>query len=83
MLYLDSLVVVVDGAKLRGIASTSKQTLKTAVSPKKIAMYTAKLANVGKTVIINTLRTVGAGVTSYSLNVARRLLTGSTVGGYV
>lgn len=33
----------------------------TAVSPKKIAMYTTKLTNVQKEVAVSTLRTVGAG----------------------
>ena len=41
----------VDGANLRGVYKHSKQVLKTAVSPKKIAMYTAKKKKVVTTVI--------------------------------
>ena len=66
-----------DGAKLRGITSTSKRILKTAVSPKKIAMYTAKLANVQRTIIRSSLHAVAAGFTSNSLNYVRRSLTRS------
>ena len=65
----------VDGAKLRGISNTSKQILKTAVSPKKIAMYTSKLVNVKKEVIIGTVRTVAAGLTSNAVNYTYDLIT--------
>jgi RHS repeat-associated protein len=41
----------VDGANLRGVYKHSKQVLKTAVSPKKIAMYTAKKKKVVTTVV--------------------------------
>lgn len=41
----------VDGANLRGVYKHSKQVLKTAVSPKKIAMYTAKKKKVITTVV--------------------------------
>ena len=40
-----------DGANLRGVYKRSKQVLKTAVSPKKIAMYTAKKRKVVTTVV--------------------------------
>jgi len=66
-----------DGANLRGVAKTSKRVLKTAVSPKKIAMYTAKISTVRKKVAIATIRTVTAGITSNRLNYYRRLLTKS------
>ena len=68
-----------NGAKLRGITSTSKQVLKTAVSPRKIAMYTAKIANVKKTVVISTARTMAAGFSANYLNNVRRGLTISLV----
>ena len=66
-----------NGAKLRGVASTSKNVLKTAVSPKKIAMYTAKLTNVRKTVISSTISTMAAGFSSNYLNNKRKGLTKS------
>ncbi len=68
-----------NGAKLRGVASTSKQILKTAVSPKKIAMYTAKITSVKKTVIVSTVRTISAGFTSNYLNNKRMKLRNSLV----
>jgi len=40
----------INGSKLRGVYKRSNQVLKTAVSPKKIAMYTAKKSSVRKTV---------------------------------
>ncbi|MDO4835895.1 MAG: hypothetical protein Q4B07_05550 [Clostridia bacterium] len=46
-----------NGKELMGIAKTSKTVLKTAVSPKKIAMYSAKLLKVEKQAIISCLRT--------------------------
>ena len=50
-----------DGAKLRGIVKTSQNVLKTAVSPKKIAMYSAKIAAANKTAVVSTIRTIAAG----------------------
>lgn len=64
-----------DGANLRGVVKTSKTILKTAVSPKKIAMYSAKIAAVGKTAIVSGLRTVAAGLTANGLNALRREVT--------
>ena len=42
----------IDGANLRGVYKYSTLVLETAVSPKKIAMYTAKKSKVIKTVIL-------------------------------
>ena len=66
-----------DGAKLRAVARTSKAVLDTAVSPKKIAMYSAKIATCKKTAIIGGLRTVAAGFSANSLNIIRRGVTHS------
>ncbi|MBP3396491.1 MAG: RHS repeat-associated core domain-containing protein [Clostridia bacterium] len=68
-----------NGAKLRGIAKTSKNALKTAVSPKKIAMYTAKIADCGKKAVVGGIRTMGAGFFSNYVNTKRREWTGSAV----
>lgn len=66
-----------NGKKLKGIFDTSKTILKTAVSPKKIAMYTAKVTAVKKTIITSTARTVLGGITSILLNSARKYCSGS------
>ena len=50
----------VDGARLRGATKTSKVLLETAVSPKKIAQYTAKITGCTKTVIVGGMRTFAA-----------------------
>lgn len=50
----------VDGNKIKGAWNTSKDVLSTAVSPKKIAMYTAKIATCRKTIVVGTLRTVAS-----------------------
>ena len=52
----------IDGAKLSGIYRHSTNVLKTAVSPKKIAMYTAKKTNVLKTVFSSIGGTIVEGV---------------------
>lgn len=52
----------IDGAKLRGVYKYSKEVLKTAVSPKKISMYTAKKAKVVKTVIMQIAESLAGGV---------------------
>ena len=52
----------IDGAKLSGIYRHSTNVLKTAVSPKKIAMYTAKKTNVLKTVFFSIGETIVEGV---------------------
>ena len=46
-----------DGSKLIGIYKTSKSTLQTAVSAKKIAMYTEKIFKVKATTAISSIRT--------------------------
>ena len=66
-----------DGANLRGVVKTSKQVLKTAVSPKKVAMYSAKISTVKKTVVISAIRTVAAGFISNRLNHYRKVFTKS------
>ena len=48
------------GAKVTGIKKTAKAVLKTAVSPKKIAMYTAKIAACNKAVTIAIVRTAAS-----------------------
>lgn len=68
-----------NGAKLRGVVKTSKMIIKTAVSPKKIAMYSAKIAACGKTALTSVLRTALAGFTSNALNPIRRWVTSSDV----
>lgn len=64
-----------DGSKLRGVYNTAKDVLETAVSPKKIAMYTAKIASCKETVIEGVVRTFAAGMTSNALNNARKKVT--------
>ena len=66
-----------DGAKLRGIAKTSRETLKTAVSSKKITLYTAKIANCKSVTIESGLRTMIAGFSANYLNYKRRQLNNS------
>ena len=66
-----------NGEKLKGIVSTSKQILKSTVSPKKIAMYTAKIAAAKTAVVESLTRTFGAGVFSNFCSSARKWLTGS------
>ena len=61
----------VDGARLRGVHSTAKEVLKTTVSPKKVAMYTAKITTVKATIKEGIARTFAAGITSNVLNTAR------------
>lgn len=66
-----------NGAKLRGVAKTSKAVLKTTVSPKKIAMYSSKLTGITKNVVQSGIRTMGAGFASNILNNLRKRLTRS------
>ena len=66
-----------NGEKLKGIVSTSKQILKSTVSPKKIAMYTAKIAAAKTAVVESLTRTFGAGVFSNFFSSARKWFTGS------
>ena len=68
----------VDGANLRGIVKTSKRVLETAVSPRKIAMYTTKISTVRNIVTVGTIRTVLSGFTSNGLNYCRKLFTKSS-----
>ncbi len=64
-----------DGANLRGVTKSSKAILETAVSPKKIAMYSAKIASCTRTAVVSGLRTIAAGFTANGLNALRRGVT--------
>ena len=68
-----------NSGKLIGVTKTAKQVLKTAVSPKKIALYTAKKVACRNKAIECTLRTVLAGLLSNGGNYARKELTHSKV----
>ena len=68
-----------NSTKLVGVTKTAKQALKTAVSPKKIAMYTAKKVACRNVVIKSTIRTVLAGAASNGLNNLRKVITHSEV----
>lgn len=67
-----------NGAKLKGVYTTSKTVLKTTVSTTKKAMYTAKVSTVKRTVTISTVRTVVAGFFSNVGNLLRKAITYST-----
>ena len=54
----------INGSKLRGVYKRSNQVLKTAVSPKKIAMYTEKIDSVRETVTTYILGTFKGGFNS-------------------
>ena len=69
----------VNGGKLKGIVSTSKQILKSTVSPKKIAMYTAKIAAAKTAIAKGISNTFWAGVTANVCGVVRKWFTGSKV----
>ena len=64
----------VDGANLRGVYKYSTEVLKTAVSPKKIAAYTAKKINVVKTVAVEIGKTLLDGVADGYDRTIQRLL---------
>ena len=69
----------IDGKKLESIARTSKSYLKTAVSPKKVAMYTAKVTAC-KTIAKQGIKTlIRAGVGSNLANLIRKYLMKSTI----
>ena len=63
--------------KLIGVTKTATQVLKTAVSPQKIAMYTAKKVACKKVAIESAIRTIVAGGISNWFNNTRKVLTGS------
>lgn len=67
-----------NGAKLKGVYTTSKTVLKTTVSTTQKAMYTAKVSTVKRTVTISTVRTVVAGFFSNVGNLLRKAITYST-----
>ena len=67
------------GANLKdvsGVISVSKKVLKTAISPKKIAMYTSKIKNAAISTIKNALRYVASAVASSLGGEAKKLLKG-------
>lgn len=66
-----------DGSRLIGVVKRSKQVLETAVSPKKIAMYSEKIVVARNKVVISGLRTSAAGFLSNGLNYFRKFFTGS------
>ena len=68
-----------DGARMRGVISTAKDVLKTAVSPKKVAMYSRKILSGVANIAISTVRTVAAGIFANAANTARKELTHSAV----
>lgn len=53
-----------NGARLIGVNKTAKRVLKTTVSPKKIAMYSAKKLSIRRTVVESGMRYL-SGVASY------------------
>jgi len=57
-----------DGANMIGVYKHSKKALQTAVSPKKIAMYSAKIADVKKTAAKYIFKPMGASVCTGLLN---------------
>ncbi len=63
-----------DVKNLTGVYTTSKEVLKSAVSPKKIAMYTAKESAVIKSAIVATGRFVASNITSGGLGYAKSKL---------
>ncbi len=67
----------VDGSKLNGVMSTAKEILKTAVSPKKVAMYTAKIAASVGTAVVGAVRTLASIASSNWLNNKRMEVTRS------
>ena len=69
----------IDGANISGIMKTSKSMLKTLVSPKKIAMYSGKIAACNRKIIKGIVFTMAASGAATILNVARKWVTGSEV----
>ena len=68
-----------NGARLIGVSNTAKQVLRTTTSPRKIAMYTAKLVGVKRALFNATCLTVTAGVSSNVFTMARKWMLGSSV----
>ena len=66
-----------NGKGLRGVYRTSKEVLKTAVSPKKQLMYVAKKTVVKKTIATSVARTFAAGCFSNAANYGRKNFTHS------
>ena len=68
-----------DGKRMLGAVKRSKEVLKTAVSPKKVGMYTEKIANYAQKAVKSAVRTAGAGAFGNYLNSKRRQMTHSVV----
>ena len=68
-----------DGKRMLGAVKRSKEVLKTAVSPKKVGMYTEKIANYAQKAVKSAVRTAWAGSVGIGMNKGRQMLTRSTV----
>ena len=68
-----------NGTKLRGIVKTSKAVLKTAVSSKKIAQYSAKIVACKVVAVVSASRTIGSVFASNFINNGRKGMTHSAV----
>ena len=68
-----------NGAKLRGVVKTSKAVLATAVSAKKVAQYSAKIAACKAIAVVSASRTIGSVLASNALNYGRKKVTYSVV----
>ena len=71
-----------NAGNLMGVVQTARQILKTAASPKKIAMYTSKIIGAQKNLVESVLRTVAAGILSNMANYKRKWF-GSLVDQYL
>lgn len=68
-----------NGTRLTGVLRTAADVFDTAVSPKKIAMYSSKIIKGMNTIVESTTRTVAAGLFSNTANSERMKLTSSPV----
>lgn len=66
-----------NGKALRGVYNRSAEALRTAVSPKKIAIYTAKQIAVKQTAIKAATKTFALGIASNYAHAGRRIITHS------
>ena len=69
----------IDGKKLESIARTSKSYLKTAVSPKKVAMYTAKVTACKTIAAKGAMKAIGIGIGSSIVNMVRKIILKSGI----
>ena len=68
-----------NGTRLTGMFETAVEVFDTAVSPKKIAMYSRKIIDGINTIVESTVRTVVAGISSNIANSERKKFTLSPV----